>query len=345
MKCVKYRLLLFASLLLLAVLAPVPASASPTAYGPSRETIATLTLNGRTPGFTLEDETKNADGSVTATWQTRSGKQIFYLGPPSAHVSVTQTVSYTKAGKRQQSQLVGISSTTTGFTWATGATSHGTSKEDRIGLAQSVAGDAMHGKLPGKIAQAFAREVSARPDICGSSCTIVNSTCISFFDEVNVSVNGCDNRYKLQNETGNYYIADDMETQAYVAPFEFVDLTKLDVWMVYKYSAYNTITHIEPTSPVQTNCSGGNTYSFSWFGVSLSSAEVTCSGTMSPWGLSSYKGGGYWAGSLGNGEVTTEPILLDHSTSHLSPESTMWISEGSTATSQEGSCPTGGKCG
>ena len=138
-----------------------------------------------------------------------------------------------------------------------------------------------------------------------------------------------------------------METQAYVAPYYFVDLTKLDVYMAYQYANDNTITHIEPTSPVKTNCSGGNTYSFDWFGVSLSSAEVTCSGTMSPWGLSSYKGGGYWSGSLGNGEVTTEPILMDHSTvsDHINPKSTMWISEASTATSRVGSCHNGSTCG
>ena len=254
-------------------------------------------------------------------------------------------MSYTNSGHRKQAQIVGVSSTASRFTWAAKATSHGLSSSVRTELARSVTGDAARGNFPAKVAATFAKDVSAAPDSCGNNCTIVNSTCISFFDEVNVSVNGCGNRYKLQNQTGNYYIADDMETQAYVAPDAFVDLTKLDVWMVYTYSDANTITHIEPTSPVNTNCIGGNTYSFSWFGVSLSSSEVTCSGTMSPWGLASYKGGGYWSGSLGNGEVTTEPILLDHSTSHLSPESTMWISEGSTATSQEGSCPAGSRCG
>lgn len=273
---------------------------------------------------------------------------MFYLGPPGVRISIVRSVWYSGSGqkdKKHQSQLAGVSSSPAPFRWGAGTEPYASARSIGSRLAQSVASDAARGRFPVKVAKAFAKEISAKPNTCTSSCTIVNSTCISFFDGVNVSVNGCDNRYKLQEQINNNYIADDMQTQADVAPYYFVDLTKLDVYMVYTYSQYNTITHIEPGSPVKTNCSGGTTFTFNWFGVGLSSNEVTCAGTMSPWGLASYKGGGYWSGSLGNGEVTTEPVLMDHSTSHLSPESIMWISEASTATSVDASCPTPQRCG
>jgi hypothetical protein len=290
-------------------------------------------------GYRLITSTHNPDGTVTAEWRSPSGARAFYLGPPHAKISLVRTVFPTRHGKQRRTMTAKVTSPSTVPEFA--AKGIGSSSQ---ALARTAIADTIHSHFPDSVRLAFAREMSKAPRGC-RNCHIIDSTCISFFDQVNVAVNGCDNRWNLQTRRHNNYIADDMQVQAGVAPFEFVAMTFLRAQMTYQYPNVNTITHLQPASPVNTNCSAGNTYSVSWFGFTVSSQDVTCSGTMSPYGLAGSQGGGLWQGSVDNGTVTIEPVLQDHSIADHNPHSTLYIREASTTTSASGSCPNGHHCG
>jgi hypothetical protein len=169
----------------------------------------------------------------------------------------------------------------------------------------------------------------------------VDSTCLKFFDQVNVSVSGCDNRYKLQKARHNNYIAEDLKTQILVAAHMFVALKEVNVHTNYTSRANNTVTDTHPSNPKKTNCHSGGTFSVSWFHVTFQAHLVLCGGTMSTYGLAAHRGGAIWTGNLKDGTLALDPQLQDHDKNGINPGSTFFIHTESTGTSKTGECKNG----
>ena len=310
-----------------ALLSPAAASSQP--YGAPNHMqsgVPLVTLSGNNRTFTVAYEARNHDGSVTAMWRHNKWA-VLYLGPAGARVSISAAGNPSNGG----------------YIRATASNPQASST-----ALSSIRSDVVNAGLPSSSAQQISRfyhKVTA----ASSNAPIVTSWCVDTVYGNNKVIigNACDVRYKLQEQTGNNYIADDMQgTDSSNPPVGIAaEKTSFNVHMDYTFSADNQVVHLQPVNPQTTGCSPGPTVSFTWFGVGLSWQQTTCGGTMQPKGLSqSINAGGYWTGGTQQ-PIAVEEILQDHSTTHINPDSTLylfqtWASGGGDG----GHCGNGGGC-
>jgi hypothetical protein len=294
-------------------------------------------------GFRVIRSVHNPDGTIAATLRSKSGARIYYLGRPGARISLVRHVTSKKDGRK------------TLWTMKYGVAVRTPSSSIRSTTARSArseySADATRGAFPESVTNAFVKDIKAAV----SPSSIVGSTCISYFDDENVSVNGCDTRTGLQEKAGNSYLADDMLADIYVGSLLGIGLTRINDWMSYTSTTTNNIVNYDPKNAESTNCNSYGTWSATYLGIGFSAQLTLCGGTATPWGLNSYKGGSGWlgggvGGALYDGTVQLEPILEDHNTytpGHTNPTSTWHITTVSTAVTVDGSCPfsPNGSCG
>lgn len=300
-------------------------------------------------GFTLTHAVHNPDGTIAAILRSKSGERIYYLGRPGARISLVPHTTVTRHGRKK------ITRTTYVLGASIGGSSPQISRKPHISIAaqmaalrRSTTADALRGGFPRSVATSFASEIRVKPGDNSGGGTLVGTTCINFFDLVNVVASGCDTRTALQKASGNNFIADDMQAKIIVSPYLEVALTRINVWMDYTSTTTNTVSHLDPLNPESTNCGDPQTWTVSWYGVSFSSTIQTCGGTMTTWGLGDWKGGGGWTGNLKNNDtVVLEPIIQDHNTdgTHTNPDSVFDITTQTTATTFVGQCADGKNCG
>lgn len=328
---------------------PASATAGQRSGQPRMTHLTAAGAQARSGRFTLLRETHNPDGSVVAVWRGRKGGRLYYLGPPRARISLHEAVVRTRAGKRMRQATVGVripggrSGWTARVAPREGGMRGGQARAGSLGA--QVQADALLGGLPPRVARSFARSIGAVPQACNRGCHRVDSTCLKFFDQVNVAVSGCDNRYKLQKARHNNYIGEDIKVQVAVAAHLFVALKQVNVHTNYTSRKNNTITDIHPSNPKKTNCHSGGNFSVTWFHVTFSAHLVLCGGTMSTYGLAAHRGGAIWTGNLKNGTLLLDPQLQDHDKSGINPGSTFFIHTESTGTSKTGQCKNGHTCG
>jgi len=297
-------------------------------------------------GFSLIRSVRNPDGIIAATFRSKSGQRIYYLGMPGARISLVREISSRKRGRHKivwhltDGLAVHMPSSSSPST----ASRRAQSAPMRLAaLSGAYSADAKRGGFPESAAKAFAKDIRA----ASAAGTIVGSTCISYFDAENVTVNGCDTRTGLQQQSGNSYLADDQFANIYVGSLLGIGLQRINDYMSYSSTTTNNIVNYNPKVAEKTNCNSYGTWTIGWFGVSFSSVLTLCGGTMTPWGLNSWKGGAGWLaggpyGELFDGTVQLEPIIEDHNTyspGHINPTSTWHITTVSTAVTVYGSCP------
>jgi hypothetical protein len=156
-------------------------------------------------------------------------------------------------------------------------------------------------------------------------------------DALSAVSTGCDVRTKLPEQTGNNYIADDMQAQAQCEQNMNGSCTgflAFNVHMDYTYPSDNQVVHMQPLNAYKDGCTAGPTANFTWFGVGFSYQEETCDNKLTPEGLSSATNvGAYWYGSCGtftcygSAPVALEEILQDHSTAHINPDSVLYVNQ------------------
>jgi hypothetical protein len=304
-------------------------------------------------GFTLTREVRNPDGTVAVTWRSKSGAKIFFLGRPGSKISIiTHSVSRRHGHKKTTTTTSSLAVYVPSSTISAPVTWHGLKSESRqlAALSRSTSTDAERGNFPQSVASAFAKDVGRRP--AASADSIVNTTCISFFDEVNVYATGCDVRTGLQSAAGNSYLVDDM--QATLNIYDGAALEYVDLWTAYTSSTTNNVVHEAPLGSESTNCGGNYSWSVGWFGVGFGGDIDTCGGTESSWGLNEWKGGGSWSGYLGgtgsggSNTLDMEEAIEDHNTyssGHTNPTSIFHINTKSNVTSVTTGCDDGDTCG
>ncbi len=297
-------------------------------------------------GFRVVRSVHNPDGTIAATLRSKSGARIYYLGKPGARISLVRHVTSRKHGRKTLwTMKYGVAVRTPSSSSPSAAARSARSARSEYSA------DARRGGFPESVANGFVKDIKAAV----SPSSIVGSTCISFFDDENVTVNGCDTRTGLQSESGNSYLADDMFADIYVGSLLGIGLTRINDYMSYSLTTTNKIVNYDPKNAESTNCNSYGTWSATFLGVGFSAVLTLCGGTATPWGLNSWKGGSGWLGggpegALYDGTVQLEPIIEDHNTytpGHTNPTSTWHITTVSTAVTTYGSCPfsPNGNCG
>lgn len=160
-------------------------------------------------------------------------------------------------------------------------------------------------------------------DLSASSpqVTVTNHWCVKAIQGTGHKMTACDLRTALYSAPNNHVIADDMTSQAHASS----GLRYNSVYMSYNWSG-NQINTMDPLGDVGTHC---NPVSFgvTWYGISFSADEVTCQGTLHPWGQSGAKGGGIWQANLVNPTSTIgiEEILKTACPSSTNPNSVLHL--------------------
>jgi hypothetical protein len=300
-------------------------------------------------GFALMRSAHNPDGTIAATWRSKSGQRIYYLGKPGARLSLVRHTSSRTHGHKKitlTTYSVAVHMASSSIPVTTYRRRQSTA-EQMAALRSSTSADAARGRFPESVAKAFVKDLGN--ETAASAADIVGSTCISFFDQVNVEASGCDTRTALQKAAGNSYLADSMLATITVASFLAVDLTRINDWIDYSSTSTNDVVSMNPLNPVSTNCNSYGTWSVTWHGIGFSSHVELCGGTMTTWGLTDAKGGGGWSGKLYDGQVVLQPVIEDHNTytpAHTDPTSTYDITTQTSAVTLVGQCPFGtSKCG
>jgi hypothetical protein len=283
----------------------VPASASP---APARAQAAAVSIVSGAHGYKLASQTRNLDGTVAVTWKNAQG-EVFYLGPPGARMSLLTTGNPSKHGS-----II-----------LKAALSHQVSRAPRVlgrgQLARAVASDVARDRFPAGFRSAFSTEI---PRI--SDGAIVDTTCIGTSGFGNdVTFSGCDTRTALQQQSGNNFIVDDMESHT-ESTGSLTPITQFKTSTYYTYPNDNTVNHTLPSATVSSGCSQ-KTYSISWKGVGISSSNNLCNGSLDPIGIGEPYGGGLWTGNVTGSRISIEPIIQDHSIvgTHVNPDSTFYI--------------------
>lgn len=346
-----------------------------------------VTAIGNLHGFKLAYEGVNNDGSVTAVWRLKK-MAIVYTGGAASRMSVAMSSRTfrlkVKTGKKghkktrrvvQTTMQVGASAPASDV-----ATKFRTFGSDRLSATQVITGDlAKSGLSQGAIKTIAAedakmttataggtslagqsREAAVRPaDTSAPDGNFVTSWCINtlYGDAKSAISTGCDVRTKLQQATGNNYIADDMQGKAECQQNDNGSCTgflAFNIHMDYSFPSDNKVVHLEPLNAYSDGCTEGPSVSFSWFGIGFNYQEETCDNTMNPEGLGSATNvGSYWYGSCGmftcygSTPVGVEEVAQDHSTGHLNPDSVLYVNQEwndyDNGTGDDyGTCPNGG---
>src|ERR1039457_765357 len=341
-----------------------------------------ITATGNLHGFRLAYEAANSDGSVTAIWRLRK-MAIVYLGGAGSRIStasspktITLHTAGNKASKKRhhlKEAVLQVSASAPTVTATAGFQRFG---RDRLTATRSIAGDLANSELPSSAIRLIAAEdgkmtasptkttgwTTARP--AGTSLNapdITNSWCVNtlYGDHLSAVSTGCDVRRVLQNETGNNYIADDMQGMAKCVPRPLASCSGFllfNIHMNYTFPSDNQVVHLEPLDAYSDGCSEGPSVSFEFpgFDVGLNYQEETCNNTMTPQGLGSATNvGGYWVGSCGtlschgSAPVGIEEVLEDHSTGHVNPDSVLvvnqeWVDQVHGIGANDTSCPNTG---
>jgi hypothetical protein len=353
---------------LLAAGAPPAAMAAGALAATARPVAAPVTAAGNLHGFRLAYEKANPDGSVTAVLRRRD-VAIVYLGGGGSHLSVStaaKLVTVKVHGKKKhvlrQGLLAGASNPTTPAGQA--APLFGPAG---FAATRTVISDLAGAGLPARAAALIAAQDAKMtrtdllpyiPDATSpGGHGHISSWCIDTLYGASKSAvsTGCDVRTVLQEQSGNNYIADDMEGTASCASRPCHGFLEFNIHVDYSFTADNTVVKMVPNSQQTTGCSPSPTVTFGWFNLSFSWSEETCNGTMTPQGIGTATNvGGYWVGSCGiitcDGDtpLDIEEIAQDHATASTNPDTTLHVfqqwttnSFGSTG-SDGGSCPDSG---
>jgi hypothetical protein len=297
-------------------------------------------------GFSVIRSVRNPDGTVAATLRSKSGARIYYLGKPGVRISLVRQVSGRRHGHKETWRMTyGVAVHMPSSRIPKTASRSGQNPAEQLAALRSAySADAARGGFPESVAKAFVKDL--RPVTPGDT---VGSTCISFYDQVNVDANGCDTRTALQSAAGNSYLADSMPAQIVVTSFLAVKLTRINDWMNYTSTSTNNVVALNPQAAVSTNCSSLGTWTITWKGVSFTAHPQLCGGTMTPWGLTDAKGGVGWTGGTYSDTINLSGQIEDHNTytpGHTNPTSVYDITTVTTAVTLVGQCPFGtSKCG
>ena len=149
----------------------------------------------------------------------------------------------------------------------------------------------------------------------------IQSWCVKAIQGNGYRMTACNERTALYSAPNNHFIADDMRSQAHASSGLRYD----SVYMSYNWSG-NQIYSMDPLGDVGTHC-GQVSFGVTWYGISFSADEVTCQGTLRPWGLSSSTGGGTWTSNLINPTSTIgiEEILKTHAPARTTPASVLHL--------------------
>lgn len=155
----------------------------------------------------------------------------------------------------------------------------------------------------------------------GATTALTTSWCVKAIQGTGHKMTACNLRKTLARQSSGYLIADDMTSQAHASGGLVYDA----VYVSYNWSGNKVVTE-NPLGDVGSHCSP-LTVGFSWNGVSLSYTEVTCQGTLHPWGQSESKGGGIWQAGMINPTSTIgiEELLKTSAPSSSNPNSVLHL--------------------
>jgi hypothetical protein len=160
-------------------------------------------------------------------------------------------------------------------------------------------------------------------DLAASSpqATITNHWCVKAIKGTGHKMTACDLRTALYSAPSNHVIADDMTSQAHASS----GLRYNAIYMSYNWSANQIIT-MDPLGDVGSHCTQ-ITLGATWYGITFSANEVTCQGTLHPWGQSGSKGGAIWRSNLPNPTSTIgiEEILKTSCPATTNPASVLHL--------------------
>jgi hypothetical protein len=150
---------------------------------------------------------------------------------------------------------------------------------------------------------------------------VTQQWCVKAIQGSGYRMTACNVRTTLYSAPNNHYIADDMTSQAHASSGLRYD----SVYMTYNWNG-NQIISMDPLGDVGTHCSQVS-FGVTWYGLSFSADELTCQGTLRPWGQSSNQGGGNWQSNLANptGTIGIEEILKTHAPARTTPASVLHL--------------------
>lgn len=146
---------------------------------------------------------------------------------------------------------------------------------------------------------------------------VTNSWCVKAIQGSGYRMTACD----IRTAIGGHLIVDDMTSQAHASSGLRYD----EVWMSYNWNGNQIIT-MDPLGDVGDHCSSVS-YGVTWNGFSFSADELTCRGTLTPWGQGGSSGGGKWQAGIINptGTIGIEEILKTHAPSSNNPASVLHL--------------------
>jgi len=290
----------------------VTVAGSVASAGAAPSSHAMVTIRGAIGGLKLTSQVANSDGTVTATWADASGRGFVYSGPAGASLTVTAVKTHLVDQRPEHSLAVAVTvppPVGDPISQAVAYTKAERSVQNDAARVVGVAGLNQPGDTLRTATTQRQAVVAANP----SPGQTINSWCVGniYGDAARVWATTCDKRILTQAIGNNWYWFDNMLASSQDTHAGH-SLTSLTTYMTYYPSGSNVVSWV-PSSPTKTDCHD-YTFGISAYGVSLTSTNQICGGSISLYDLNTNangSGGARWSGTS-SALTSINPIMEVH---------------------------------